>query len=299
MATTLLAGGTGFIGTRLTALLREKGHTVRLLTRHPRGEGEFAWDTEKGTLDENALTGVDYVINLAGAGIADKRWTAARKSEIIESRVKSTQMLVQALERSGHRPTAWASASAIGYYGNSGEKLMHESDAPVDHSFMVQCCEQWEQAVEAVAALGIRTIRLRTGVVLGKEGGALAEFIKPLRLGVGTYFGDGRAWYSWIHLDDICGAYIWALETPEAEGIYNAVAPHPARIKPLVQALVRARRKPAVIVPVPAFPLRLWFGEMSTTILNSNLVSAEKLRQGGFTFEYPVLEEALESIFRK
>lgn len=299
MPITLLAGGTGFIGTRLTALLREHGHTVRLLTRSPRGEGQFSWDTAVRYLDESALNGVDYIINLAGAGIAEKRWTDARKRELIDSRVQGTRLIAQALKRSGHRPKAWVSASAIGYYGNSGEKLMHENDPPVDHGFMVECCEQWEQAVESISTLGIRTVRLRTGVVLGKEGGALAEFVNPLRFGLGTYFGNGKAWYSWIHLDDICRAHIWALENPQAEGIFNAVAPHPARIKALVRAIARARRKPALIVPVPTFVLRLLFGEMSATILNSNLISSEKIRQAGFEFEYPVLEDALQSIFQK
>lgn len=299
MPVTLLAGGTGFVGTRLATLLRQKGHIVRLLVQKPAGEEQFAWNTQTGYIDEKAVAGADFIINLAGAGIADKRWSEARRRQIIDSRVKSTQLLLQAIERSGHQPTAYVSASAIGYYGNSGEKRMLETDAPADHKFMVQCCEQWEQAADSVAALSIRTVKLRTGVVLGKDGGALLEFLKPLRFGLGTYFGDGQAWYSWIHLDDICRAYIWALETPEAEGVYNAVAPCPVRIKPLAEALVRARRKPAVVVPVPAFALRLWFGEMSSTILNSNLVSAEKIGQAGFTFEYPVLEDALQAIFRK
>lgn len=299
MPTTLLAGGTGFIGTRLTEMLRERGHTVRILTRHPRGEGQFAWDTEKETIDENAVAGVDFIINLAGAGIADKRWTPARKRELIDSRVKSTHLLERAIIKTGVRLQAFVSSSAIGFYGNSGEQSMHESDLPADQSFMVECCRLWEEAVAPISAMGMRTVIFRTGVVLGKEGGALAELIKPLYFGIGGYFGNGRAWYSWIHLEDICRMYVWALENPEANGIYNAVAPHPARIKPLVQALVRAWRKPALVLPVPAFALRVWFGEMSATILNSNFVSADKIQQAGFTFEHPMVEEAMQSIFQK
>ncbi len=298
MPITLLAGGSGLIGTRLTVMLREKGHTVRLLSRTPRGANAFAWDPSAGTLDEAALKEVDYVINLAGAGIADRRWTAARKREIIDSRVQSTQVLARALERSGHRPKAWISASAIGYYGNSGEQIMQETDAPVGRSFMVQCCEQWEQVVEEVAALGIRTVKLRIGVVLAKEGGALAEFVKPLRFGLGAYFGNGKAWYSWIHRDDLCRLFIHALEHPEISGALNAVAPHPVRIKPLVQATARAMRQPALIVPAPAFAMRMILGEMAAVVLNSNLISAEKTLSTGFEFQYPTLEEALHAIFQ-
>ncbi len=299
MPTTLLAGGSGLIGTRLAELLREQGHTVRLLSRSPRGEGQFAWDPAAGTLDEAATQDIDYVINLAGAGIADRRWTAARKRELIDSRVQSTRVLAEALKRNGQRPKAWISASAIGYYGNSGEQIMRETDAPVERSFMVECCEQWEQVVDEVAALGIRTVKLRIGVVLAKEGGALAEFVKPLRFGLGAYFGNGKAWYSWIHRDDLCRAFIWALDHPEVSGVYNAVAPHPARIKALVQATARARHRPALIVPAPAFAMRLLFGEMSAVILNSNNISAEKIMQAGFEFQYRTLDSALQAIFQK
>ena len=299
MPTTLLAGGSGLIGTRLAELLREQGHTVRLLSRSPRGEGQFAWDPAAGTLDEAATQDIDYVINLAGAGIADRRWTAARKRELIDSRVQSTRVLAEALKRNGQRPKAWISASAIGYYGNSGEQIMRETDAPVERSFMVECCEQWEQVVDEVAALGIRTVKLRIGVVLAKEGGALAEFVKPLRFGLGAYFGNGKAWYSWIHRDDLCRAFIWALDHPEVSGVYNAVAPHPARIKALVQATARARHRPALIVPAPAFAMRLLFGEMSAVILNSNNISAEKIMEAGFEFQYRTLDGALQAIFQK
>lgn len=298
MPTTLLAGGSGLIGQRLAELLRAAGHQVRLLTRHPKGPEQFGWDVEKGTMDEAALSGVDYVVNLAGAGIADKRWTAARKREIIDSRVQSARLLRTAFERTGLRPKAYLSASAIGYYGNSGERRMSEVDTPVDDSFMVQCCRAWEQAADEVAALGIRTVKFRIGVVLAKEGGALLEFIKPLRFGLGTYFADGQAWYSWIHRDDLCRAFLWAIQNESVAGVFNAVAPQPERLKPLVQATAQAMGKNALIVPVPAFALRLALGEMSVVVLNSNLVAGDKLREAGFSFQYPKLEAALGEIFR-
>ncbi|MCA0238341.1 MAG: TIGR01777 family oxidoreductase [Bacteroidetes bacterium] len=295
--TTLLAGGTGFIGARLTEMLRQQGHTVRLLSRQPKGPDQFAWDLNAGTMDERALQGVDYLINLTGAGIADKRWTTARKKELIESRTKSAQVLAEAIRKSGRRPKALVSAAAIGYYGNSGEKEMLESDLPVGNGFMVDCCERWEQAADEIAQLSIRTVKLRIGIVLGKEGGALREMLKPFLFGIGAYFGNGQAWYSWIHRDDICRMMIWALEQDEVEGVFNAVAPNPVRNKTLVQAIARARKKPAILMPVPAFALKIALGEMSATILNSNRVSSEKVEQAGFTFLYPGVNEALEAIF--
>ena len=316
MPTILIAGGTGLIGSRLSEMLRERGHAVRILSRRPSAAGQFAWNPAEGTMDDAALLGTDVIINLAGAGIADRRWTAARKRELVQSRVQSARTLREALVRSGHRPQVYLSASAIGYYGNSGEQPMRETDEPVDQSFMVECCRQWEQAAAEVAALGIRTAVLRIGVVLAQEGGALAEFVKPLRFGLGAYFGDGRAWYSWIHRDDVCRVFLWAMENPAASGsaaeaftpaksgqagakveVYNAVAPHPARNLDLVRATAKAMRQWAVFAPAPAFVMRLVLGEMSAVILNSNLVSADKLLAAGFEFRHPELEGALADVF--
>ncbi len=297
MATILIAGGTGLIGNRLSDMLRKKGYVVRILTRTPGGEGQYAWDPSAGTMDEKALQGADCVINLAGAGIADKRWTPARKRLIIDSRVQSAGTLRNAFLRSGMRPKVYLSASAIGYYGDSRERWMSESDAPVGTGFMVDCCRQWEAAAGEVAALGIRTVVFRIGVVLAKESGALAEFIKPLRFGLGGYFGDGQAWYSWIHRDDICRMFLWAIENETAEGVYNAVAPDPVRNKELVQSIAGAMHQPAIIAPGPAFVMRLALGEMAAVILNSNRVSAEKIMKAGFEFKYPVLKDALADIF--
>ncbi len=307
MYTILIAGGSGLIGSRLSEMLRERGHTVRILTRRPQTAvvrndipqppAQFAWNPAEGTMDDASLLGTDVVINLAGAGIADGRWTATRKRELVQSRVQSASTLREAIERTGHRPQVYLSASAIGYYGNSGERLMHEADEPVEQSFMVDCCRQWEQAAAGVAALGIRTAVVRIGVVMDQKGGALAEFVKPLRFGLGAYFGDGRAWYSWIHRDDLCRVFLWAMENPSVSGVYNAVAPHPARNSDLVRAAAKAMRQWAVFVPAPAFAMRLIFGEMSAVILNSNLVSADKLLAAGFQFQHPDLEGALADIF--
>ena len=298
MHTVLLAGGTGLIGSRLSDMLRAKGYTVRILTRSPQNEEQFAWDPASGTIDIAALRGADTVINLAGAGIADKRWTPERKRLIVDSRVKSARTLRNAFLQTGIRPQLYLSASAIGYYGNSGERLMSESDAPVESGFLVDSCRQWEAAAGEIAALGIRTAILRIGVVLAKEGGALAEFIKPLLFGIGGYFADGQAWYSWVHRDDVCRMFVYAIENQNFTGVYNAVAPHPVRNKELVKAIAKAMHQPVLMVPGPALALRLALGEMAAVILNSNRISAEKALEAEFEFQYPKLEEALEAIFR-
>lgn len=297
MRTVLIAGGSGLVGSRLQHMLAEKGYTVRLLSRRPAGPGQFRWDPAAGVADEAALDGVDAVINLAGEGIADGRWTAARRQRIHDSRVQAAQVLRAAFQQTKRFPAVYLSASAIGYYGNSGERRMTETDAPVESGFMPDVCIAWEQGAEAIAALGIRTGIFRIGIVLSTRGGALYEIIKPLRFGLGAYFGDGRAWYSWIHIDDLCRMLIWAMENGQVEGIYNAVSPEPARNIDLVRAAIRARRRPALLLPAPAFALRLLLGKMAAVVLNSNLVSADNVIQAGFTFKYPNLPGALESLF--
>lgn len=295
--TILLAGGTGLIGARLSKLLRANGYQVRLLSRTPRGSDQYAWDPVEGRIDDKAVEGVDIVINLAGAGIADQRWTAARKKLIIDSRVQSAKVLREAFQRLEQPPKAYLSASAIGYYGNAGENWCYESDPPVGDGFLVQSCAAWEQAVEAVGAMGIRTVVFRIGIVLDRAGGALPKIALPLRFGAGTYFGNGQAWYSWIHPDDLCQMFLWAIEHPNVEGIFNAVAPHPARNIDLVKAIAKARRSPAIFVPAPEFALRLALGEMADAVLFSNRVSADKIIHAGFHFRYPNLETALHEIF--
>jgi len=293
--TILLAGGTGLVGTPLAEMLALRGHHVRILTRSPKADNQFRWNPAKGYLDPAALEGVEAVINLAGAGIADKRWTPARKRELIDSRVESNQTLLKAFSGMAKKPHTFVSASAIGYYGNSGEKEMHEADRPVDQSFMVQCCEAWENSALNIAAAGVRTAILRIGVVLSPKGGALKEFIKPMRFGLGAYFGNGSAWYSWIHLEDMCRALVWAVENNQVEGVYNAVAPNPVRNRLLAQKTANIFGLTPIVVPAPEFALRLALGEMSAVVLNSNKVSAAKIKAAGFTFKFPEIEGALRS----
>ena len=298
MATVLIAGGTGLIGMHLSELLARHDHRVIHLSRETDLSARFPayhWDIEQQTISEEAIRMADYVINLAGAGIADKRWSAERKKVIIDSRVDGTQLLREAFARYNHRPKAYLAASAIGYYGDRGEEYLTEQARP-GNGFLSESTILWERAIADVAAMGIRTVVVRTGIVLSPEGGALEKMLQPTQFFGSPYFGDGQQWYSWIHIDDIADIYRTALEDDSYEGVYNAVAPHPARNKDLAEAIKQATEKPLLVMPVPTFALKLALGEMTHTILDSTKVSAHKIREAGYTFQHPKLLPALQDL---
>ena len=298
--TILIGGGTGLIGRSLARALATRGDEVRLLTRDPRGVREYRayhWDADTKAIDPGALAGVTHVVNLAGAGIADARWTPQRKRVVVESRTQTTALLADAIQAYGAGVEAYVSASAIGYYGDRGEALVTE-DERAGEGFLSASTAAWEYAVGHLAGeTGVRTVALRTGIVLDPEGGALAAMLKPARLGLSGYFGDGSQWYSWIHRDDIVGAYLLALDDPRATGPINAVAPEPTRNRDFAGELAAALPTPALAVPVPAIGLRLALGEMSHTVLDSTRVSASKLGdEFGYTFRFPRLPAALADL---
>jgi len=295
--TILIGGGTGLIGSRLAEMLRERGDTVRILTRKPAQVAEyeaFAWDMRKQTIDAAAFNGTTHVVNLAGAGIADGRWTDARKKLIIDSRGQTTALLAKGILEHGKKVEAFISASAIGYYGNSGETWMKEGDDPGD-GFLSESTVAWEKAIiGAATSTGVRSCWLRTGIALSPDGGALEKMLEPARFGVSGYFGNGAQWYSWIHLDDLAKIYMAAIDDERYTGPINATAPIPVRNKRLAKVLAKALSNPAIALPVPAFGLKLVFGEMSHTILDSCRVSSQKLvDELGFDFAFPELEGAL------
>jgi uncharacterized protein (TIGR01777 family) len=298
MPTVLIGGGSGLIGTRLSQLLTEQGYEPLHLSRKQRPDAAYPtyqWDTEAQTIDDEAVTAADYVINLAGAGIADKPWTSARKELIISSRVRTARLFRAAFERTGHQPKAYISSSAIGYYGDRGEQLLTEENAPGE-GFLSESTQAWERSIEEVAASGVRTVGIRIGIVLSTEGGALPKMLIPFQFYTGTYFGNGQQWYSWIHIDDICRLFIHAMKTQSMEGFYNGVAPEPVRNKTLVEAIKKAKGSPAIIMPAPNFALRLALGEMADAILDSAKVSAEKTLSTGFSYQFPTVDGALESL---
>ena len=300
MSTVLLAGGSGLIGSRLNKLLQTKGYSTILLSRKKRQDPNFyQWNVNDGTIEEEAILKADYVINLAGAGIVDKRWTAARKKELIESRVKSARLLKDSFQKLNKKPKAYLSASAIGFYGNRGDEWLTETSAAGDDGFLAECTVAWEEAAKEITELDIRTAILRIGIVLSTQGGALKEMIFPMKLGVAGYFGNGEAYYPWIHIDDVCNMFIWALENEDAKGIYNAVSPKPVTVKDLTKKIKKARGSFALTLPVPNFALQIGMGEMSEMLLNSARVSCEKIQQSGFEFEHPKLGKALKDILKR
>jgi uncharacterized protein (TIGR01777 family) len=302
MATILIGGGSGLVGSRLSEWLREAGHEVRHLSRKVRPQAAyptFQWNVKEGTIDAQALAGVDVVINLAGAGIADARWTEARKRLIISSRTESTHLLKRAIREHGPQVRAYLASSAIGYYGDRGNEWLEETARP-GSGFLSESCIAWEAASQEVAEeLTLPTLVVRTGIVLSTRGGALPKMLLPLKLFTSTYFGDGQQWYSWIHIDDLCRIFLRGVEDPDFQGTFNGVAPNPVRNKDLAAALPRAAGKAALVMPAPALALQAALGEMSHTVLDSARCSADKLLETGFTFRHPDLLPALKDLLEK
>ena len=306
MPTVIVTGGTGLIGKRLTRMLVSKGYDVILFSHsqpaHTTASGVVVkhWNIHTGEIDRDAIGKADYLVHLAGAGVADKRWTAKRKQQIEESRTKSGELLVNSLRDIPNHIGAVITSSAIGWYGedSAGSKAhgFAESEPP-SNDFLGQTCRRWEESLEPVTALGKRLVKLRTGIVLSTRGGALAEFIKPLKAGVASILGSGNQVISWIHEEDICRMYLYAIENNHLTGAYNAVAPHPVTNKELVVRLAMAMQGMRWLpVWVPAVALRLALGELSIEVLKSATVSADKIVQNGFSFLYPDIKVALQQL---
>ncbi|MBC3542046.1 TIGR01777 family oxidoreductase [Rufibacter sediminis] len=297
----LIAGGTGLLGTRLSEMLIDSGYEVAHLSRTPDKYARyktFKWDVQKGYIDENAIRYADYIINLAGTSVSGEKWTAARKKEILNSRILSTNLLCHYLEKSTHHVKGFLASSAVGIYGNSGDRLMME-ESTYGSDFLAEVCKHWEDASWQVHHLGIRTVIFRIGIVLSNKGGALPQIAKPIKMMAGSPLGSGKQYMSWIHIDDLCRLCIKAIEDRQMQGVYNAVAPNPATNEQLTRNLAKVMQRPMVFPNVPAFGLKLMLGEMSEIVLNSSRVSATKVLQTGFTFEYNELQEALESLYDK
>ncbi len=296
----LLTGGTGLIGGKLTEALLNKGYRVSHLSRTPSTHPAvttFLWDVDKGQIDEACINGVDTIVHLAGANIADGRWTDARKKEIIESRTKSIALVYKLLKaKPQHTVKAVVSASGISYYGDKGDELLTETSAP-GTDFLASCCLQWEHAVNMGESLGLRIVKFRTGVVLDANGGALANLAKPIKLGFGATLGTGKQWMAWIHEADVIAMYLYGIENEQLSGEYNMVAPNPVTNKQLTKAVAKELHKPLWLPKVPAFALQLLLGEMSTVVLSSQKASAQKIEEAGFKFKYPTLMWALKEIY--
>ena len=299
MATVLISGGTGLIGKKISSLLKAKGYEVRILTRkQSNGKDLVHWDIDKGYIQQGALDGVETIIHLAGEGIADKAWTDHRKAEIINSRVNSTKLLFELLAKGDHTVKQFISASATGYYSDRADEVMYEESTPAN-DFLGKTCIAWENEVDRIASLSIRTVKLRTGIVLSIEGGALKKMITPFKFGFGSALGDGKQWMSWIHEDDLCKMYLFAIENNSLNGAYNAVSPHPTTNEDFSRTLSTVLKMPFWAPNVPAFILKLIFGEMSAVVLGSTKANANKILQTGFKFQHSDLKESLIDLLKK
>jgi uncharacterized protein (TIGR01777 family) len=298
----LITGGTGLIGTRLAEMLIDSGYEVALLSREPGKSNHyrsFRWDPQAGTIDEAAVPYANYIVSLAGASVSDGKWTDERKRDIMTSRLGGLALLSRELAKPGHHVQAVISASAIGIYGDAGNQSVTEETPPAvpTHDFLADVSNQWELAAAPIAALGIRTVIPRIGVVLSTEGGALPQIARPVKLGAGAALGSGRQFMSWIHLDDLCRLFIAMLEDTTWQGTYNAVAPYPATNQAFTEVLADVLHRPLLLPKVPAFGLKLAMGEMSEIVLASQNVSAAKVLAQGFRYEYPELRGALEALY--
>ena len=295
----LVTGASGLIGRSLTKELRSQGHTVvAAVRREPKGDAEVRWDPKAGTIDPAAFDGTDAVIHLAGAGIGDKRWTAEYKRELVESRTLGTRTLSLAMASAAHRPSVFLSGSAIGYYGARGDEQLDENAQPGD-DFLATLTVQWEAATAPARDAGIRTVFLRTGIVLSTEGGALKKQLPVFKAGIGNKMGNGSQWQSWISIDDEVRAIIHLLGS-SVSGPVNLTAPEPVTNAEFTRALGRALRRPTIL-PIPAFgPKLLLGGEMANALLfTGQRVMPTVLERDGFRFEHRTIDDALRALLKK
>ena len=299
----LITGATGLVGNELVSLLLKNGiHINYLTTSEDKIQNEtkycgYYWNPDKGIIDENCISDVDAIFHLAGASVS-KRWTHAYKQEILESRTHSTNVLYNLLKTKQNKLRQFISASAIGIYPDSLEKVDSEETTEVDNSFLGHVVQKWEEAVDKIAKLDIKVAKIRTGIVLSGKGGALVEMARPVRFGVGSGFGTGNQIQSWIHVQDLVNIYYYAL-THQLEGVYNAVAPYPVSNNTLVKEIAKALDKPLFMPNIPKFAMELVLGEMHQILFSSQNVSAKKIIGEGYQFKYLSLEKALKNTLRQ
>ena len=297
--TVLITGGTGFVGQRLlphfdNPLITSRNRD-RALTKLGKRVGDvIQWSPMDKPLAIPAEHSVTAIVNLMGDSIAEGRWTEEKKKRIRDSRVIGTKKIVEAVSQMEKKPDVVVSASAIGYYGDTGETIVTESAAK-GSGFLPDVSDEWERATDGLTELGVRVVKLRIGIVLGADGGALEKMIPLFRMGLGGKLGSGQQWFPWIHVDDLVGMIKWAVDTPNAEGVYNATAPNPVRNGEFTQALASSVNRWALL-PAPKFGLKLALGEFAESLFFSQCVVPEKAKSEGFDFQFAELEPALKNI---
>jgi uncharacterized protein (TIGR01777 family) len=294
----LISGGSGLIGSALSRRLSADGHTVLRLVRREAKSGEFTWDPAKGKLDPAAFDGCDAVVNLSGAGIGDKRWTDEYKAELVSSRIQATELLASTIAALDRMPSVFLSGSAVGWYGDRGDERLDELSVP-GNDFLSDLCQQWEAATLVAEKAGVRTVHLRTGVVLSSAGGALKKQLPLFKLGLGGRFGNGHQWQSWISIDDEVGAIVHLLSA-EICGPVNLTAPEPATNTEFTSTLAKVLHRPAML-PVPLFAPKIVLGGelVETLLLSSQRVLPTVLQRSAYEFRHPTLEVALRAILQR
>ena len=299
----VVSGATGFIGRALVRALIERGDDVLVLSRRPKLAARrlghqikaIKWTPEYDPAWGEEIEGYDAVVNLAGEPIFGHRWTKTQKERIRKSRAESATGIIKAIRRADHRPETLISASGIGYYGPHGDKKLNE-ETPPGEGFLAEVCQAWEEEVEDDDTESVRTVRIRIGMVLGPGGGALEQMAKPFKVLLGGRLGSGRQWVSWIHLNDLVGMILWALNDPRVEGPLNGTAPQPVTNREFVRTLGRAINRPSIF-PTPAFALRLALGTSAAVVLQGQRVLPERAQKLGYVFEFTSLAEALRDIY--
>lgn len=294
----LIAGGTGFVGKQLIPFLVEKGYSIHVLTRKPSANSTenicfFRWDIERQYIDKKAFEGVEILINLTGANIGEKRWTEQRKKEIIDSRINSIDVLYQYISENKFNINTFISSSAVGFYGAVTTDKTFVETSESGNDFLASVCQKWEDAALKFNDLGIRTIILRKGVILGKEGGMVKKLSPLAKLGINVSLGSGKQYLPWIDIRDLVRLYDFILSNTQLKGIFNAVATEQITMSDLSKALLQAFGKTSFLPNAPAFVIRLLFGEMAVMLLEGSKVSNEKLKTTGFIFEFDTIEKSL------
>ncbi|MEL6533827.1 MAG: TIGR01777 family oxidoreductase [Bacteroidota bacterium] len=295
----LITGGSGLLGQHLTRLLQESGYSVAWLGRSgkaPDGVQGYQWNPSQGQIDPEAVQDCHAIIHLAGAGVADKRWSPARKKLVLDSRTQTAQLLFDSISVLESKPPCFLSASAIGYYGmDTGSDWVDET-TKAGTDYLSEVVIAWEQAADQFTELGMRVAKIRIGIVLASEGGALPKLMQPIKLGVGSPIGSGQQFMSWVHIHDVCRQFLWALEEDTVKGSFNAVAPNPVTNREITKAVAKQLKKPLWAPNVPPFVLRLAFGEMAGILLGGNRVSSKAVEESGFAYHFSNLSEALKDL---
>ncbi|MEZ5172589.1 MAG: TIGR01777 family oxidoreductase [Bacteroidia bacterium] len=298
----LITGGSGLIGRRLAELLVAEGYQTRLLSRTGKKiepfNDVFTWDLKRGYLEPGALEDVDVVVHLAGAGIADSRWTESRKHEIISSRVDTLELIRREAKENGIQFKTLVSGSATGWYGAITDEKLHIETEDAAKDFLGETCKLWEAAADDFGSVADRVVKIRTGVVLSNISGALPRIILPFKFYSGTVLGTGKQQIPWIHLDDICGIYLHAIKTAGMSGAYNAVATEECSNRKFTQAAGKVLHRPVLPGPVPSFAIKLLYGEMGNVVLEGCRVSNEKIKNAGYRFRFEELSAALEDLLK-